>query len=148
MFEQERREMMTIPTATAKKIRSSQFAMSFPALNGEVVMQGHADYCAEHGHATHTSTDLEGNTTTGDRCPRCGKLTTEPSAEQIAEAVIRSALIDCRETGSKMDGRMVVEFRSAETAAERAAMIAPHVASVEICPNPTWIAFRRHPKAV
>ncbi len=42
-------------------------AMSFPAINGEVVTQGHADYCAEHGHASHTvGTDVSPN------CPRCG----------------------------------------------------------------------------
>jgi len=133
----------------------SNFGMSFPALNGEIVMQGHADYCEANGHATHTVTDLEGNTTTAERCPRCGKLTEAakaevaeqaPTAETDPEAVIRAAFEGCLESGGKLDGRVVVEFRTPEIAAERAAMIAPHVASVEICPNPTWIQFRRHPK--
>jgi len=123
---------------------SNQFAMSFPALNGEYVLQGHVDYCAEHGHATHTVLDESGEVVTiAERCPRCGELSNPASPEQVAKAVIKAALVDCLETGSKLDGRMVVEFRSAETAAERAAMIAPHVAHVEICPNPTWIAITR-----
>lgn len=41
--------------------------MSYPALNGEPVTEGHARYCQESGHATHT---VDGVTT--GRCPRCG----------------------------------------------------------------------------
>ena len=42
-------------------------AMSYPALTGEVVTQAHADHCAAHGHATHTS-----GTDVSPWCPRCG----------------------------------------------------------------------------
>lgn len=36
------------------------------ALNGDVVTQAHADYCAEHGHATYNLDNI---------CPRCGDVT-------------------------------------------------------------------------
>lgn len=45
------------------------FAMRWPALDGDMVLQGHADYCAKHGHAEHFINTVE----TG-RCPRCGEL--------------------------------------------------------------------------
>ena len=44
---------------------------SFPILTGDVVTQGHANYCAEHGHATHKVDGVD----TGV-CPRCGAVTT------------------------------------------------------------------------
>lgn len=123
---------------------SNQFAMSFPALNGEVVMQGHADYCAEHGHATHTVEAEDGTTTIAARCPRCGDLLEAPSnPDQTREAAVRAALEGWKEIASKLDGSTVVDFASKETAAERAALLAPHVSHVEICPNPTWIRFTR-----
>lgn len=45
------------------------YGMSYPALNGEVVTQGHADYCEANGHATHTV-----NGVAQPRCPRCDAL--------------------------------------------------------------------------
>jgi predicted RNA-binding Zn-ribbon protein involved in translation (DUF1610 family) len=45
-------------------------APSMAAAQGEPVTQRHADYCAEHGHATHTVDGAE----TGV-CPRCGDVT-------------------------------------------------------------------------
>lgn len=48
---------------------SDTYAVSFPALNHETVTQGHVDYCATSGHATHT---LAGQPQ--PRCPRCGEL--------------------------------------------------------------------------
>lgn len=45
------------------------YGLTYPALNGDVVTQGHADYCSDHGHATHTVDGVD----TG-RCPRCGEL--------------------------------------------------------------------------
>lgn len=48
------------------------FRNTFPALAGETVTQGHADACAEHGHATHK---IDG--VIQPRCPRCGELTEE-----------------------------------------------------------------------
>lgn len=61
--------------------RTNHFAMTFPALNGEVVTQGHADYCAANGHATHK---IDG--AIQDRCPRCGDLLpTDPREAKLAE---------------------------------------------------------------
>lgn len=54
------------------------YATSFPAASmsddylDRVVTQGHADYCAERGHATYTKDDV-----VQDFCPRCGAVTAE-----------------------------------------------------------------------
>ena len=46
----------------------ARFRMSWPALQGEVIQQGHADACALYGHATwHLDGQLQ------PRCPRCGE---------------------------------------------------------------------------
>lgn len=51
----------------------NEFAASFPAVStsdhwtDRVIKQGHVDYCAENGHATHTIDGIE-----QERCPRCG----------------------------------------------------------------------------
>lgn len=51
----------------------SNFGMSFPAISGEPVMKGHADYCAAHGHATHVVKRVDGTVHfVSPRCPRCG----------------------------------------------------------------------------
>jgi len=50
------------------------FALSYPALNGEVVTEGHAKYCNENGHATHTVDNINTNI-----CPRCGETKTAPA---------------------------------------------------------------------
>jgi hypothetical protein len=52
-----------MPTTVA-----SRYATSFPVLSHDVVTQGHADYCAEHGHATHTVDEV-----VSPFCPRCGQ---------------------------------------------------------------------------
>jgi len=44
-----------------------------PALEGRVITEGHADFCATNGHATHT---LNGVAQT--HCPRCDALLTLP----------------------------------------------------------------------
>lgn len=63
--------------------RYSHWAMSFPLAKGGDgnVCQGHADYCAEFGHATEKSTDLNGVTTVAGHCPRCGD--TLKTVEQV-----------------------------------------------------------------
>lgn len=43
-------------------------ALSFPALNGEVVTEAHSAICRDRGHATHT---VDG--TDSPICPRCGE---------------------------------------------------------------------------
>jgi hypothetical protein len=52
----------------------NQFAMSFPAISGgeQPVMQGHVDYCAKNGHATHSTLLEDGTPSVSPRCPRCG----------------------------------------------------------------------------
>lgn len=53
------------------------YATSFPAASDSdywgdrLVTQGHADYCADHGHATWTRDGVDVG-----RCPRCGDTTT------------------------------------------------------------------------
>lgn len=54
------------------------YKLSYPAVNGEVVTQGHADYCAEHGHAKHT---IDG--VVSPLCPRCGADKTSEVAAVI-----------------------------------------------------------------
>lgn len=44
-------------------------AMDMAALKGETVTQGHADFCAEHGHAKHTHDGV-----VSAFCPRCGAI--------------------------------------------------------------------------
>lgn len=44
-------------------------ALSYPALNGEVVTEAHAAYCVDKGHAVHTVDGVE-----QAMCPRCGEL--------------------------------------------------------------------------
>lgn len=66
-------------------VNRSQFAMSYPALDGAVVMQGHADYCREHGHATWTVDGVDTGT-----CPRCG-VTTAPAEAAPAEDTTEDA---------------------------------------------------------
>lgn len=63
--------------------RYGHWAMSFPLAKGGDgnVCQGHADYCAEFGHATEKSTDVDGVTTVAGHCPRCGDML--KTAEQI-----------------------------------------------------------------
>lgn len=56
----------------------SLFAMSFPALNGEWVLQGHADYCTANGHATHKVDGV-----LSPYCPRCGDTLPPESAPAV-----------------------------------------------------------------
>lgn len=55
------------------------YAHSYPALTGETVTQGHANYCAAHGHATYTQDGI-----VAPYCPRCGVNTTRTPAQQAA----------------------------------------------------------------
>ena len=57
-------------------------------VEGRVVMQGHADYCEENGHARHTVDGVE-----QVFCPRCG----EPrDAEPLPVSEAASRLADAR----------------------------------------------------
>lgn len=60
-------------TAEARR-RLGSFGVSFPALSGEMVLQGHADYCVVFGHASHTVSHLDGSATVSPWCPRCGDI--------------------------------------------------------------------------
>ena len=73
-------EMNKAVKPVRKMDRYSHWAMSFPLAKGGDgnVCQGHADYCAEYGHATEKSTDRNGVTTVAGHCPRCGDLLKTP----------------------------------------------------------------------
>jgi hypothetical protein len=67
----------------------SHYGMDMAAAKGEIVCQGHADYCAEHGHAKHTVDGVD----TG-RCPRCG-VRTIPASEEVPDNTEKfEALLD------------------------------------------------------
>jgi hypothetical protein len=53
----------------------SRYATSFPVIYGETVTEGHALYCREFGHATHTEDGEESRF-----CPRCGE---DKTAERL-----------------------------------------------------------------
>lgn len=63
------------------------YGMDMAAAKGQIVCQGHADYCAEHGHATHT---VNGKDT--GRCPRCGVITVPAPASEETTAKFESLL--------------------------------------------------------
>lgn len=77
--------------------RRKAFGMTFPALNGETVQQGHADYCAEHGHAKHR--DVDGNVSA--YCPRCGAVRETPAAGGIVTGEEAEVILGMTETGVK-----------------------------------------------
>lgn len=68
-------------------INLTRTAMEYPALNGEVVTQRHADYCADNGHAVHTV-----NGVISQQCPRCGEAKAE-RVTGLTTAEIKSALV-------------------------------------------------------
>lgn len=71
----------TTAPATSEAERRRLYGMTMPASRGETVCQGHADWCAEHGHATWTvDGEVQGT------CPRCGELV-GPAADVTAEQV-------------------------------------------------------------
>lgn len=72
------------PEAKDAPARGSHWAMEFPALNGTVVMQGHADYCSAHGHATHNNDGV-----ISPWCPRCGDRI---NADTVTDAAMARAL--------------------------------------------------------
>lgn len=72
----------------------SPYAASFPLTapadahwTDTVVTQGHADYCAAHGHATWTDDGVDMG-----RCPRCGTVTAATVAPAAAAAPTALAL--------------------------------------------------------
>ena len=50
--------------------KDSLFAREFPALTGETIQQGHADYCILWGHAKYTVDGV-----VQPFCPRCDAIT-------------------------------------------------------------------------
>lgn len=89
-------ERITARRAAGKPARDRFYAMDHAAIKGETVTQGHADYCAEHGHAV---TIVEGQ----DQgvCPRCGDVTMSATehAALVAECM-KAAEATARCTGS------------------------------------------------
>lgn len=59
----------------------NDYSRSFPVLTHDVVTQGHADYCAEHGHASHTVDGV-----VAAFCPRCGAKINRVDEIAIARA--------------------------------------------------------------
>lgn len=57
--------------------RFDRFRMSYPAINGEVITEGHARCCREHGHAT-----LKEDGVLSAMCPRCGENVHDVGAAQ------------------------------------------------------------------
>lgn len=55
------------PSLTTNE-RRVVFGMTFPAIDGGVITEGHRKYCAEFKHATYT---IDGVDT--PNCPRCGE---------------------------------------------------------------------------
>lgn len=53
-----------------------RYGLSTPALNGDVVTQGHTDYCRDNGHATYRIAGVGQGW-----CPRCGAVTTPATTE-------------------------------------------------------------------
>lgn len=76
-------EMNKTVKPARKMDRYGYWALSQPCTNGGTwdVRQGHADYCAEYGHATYTTVDLAKVETIHGWCPRCGD--TLKTAEQV-----------------------------------------------------------------
>lgn len=119
------------------------FAMSFPAIEGGVVMQGHADYCAANGHAKHTILGANGEVLeVAPYCPRCGD-NLKPTVKHTRTELIKAAIAGCYEIHSKSDGTVRVEFASPREAALASAKLeGAGCTEVEICPNPKWVAYR------
>ena len=57
---------------------TNNYRNSFPVVTGEIVCQGHADACAEFGHATYKIDGVDQG-----YCPRCNEVT-EKAAEPVA----------------------------------------------------------------
>lgn len=89
-------ELQAARRDAGKPARDRSYAMDHAAIKGETVTQGHADYCAEYGHAV---TIVEGQ----DQgvCPRCGDVTMSATehAALVAEC-LKAAEATARCTGS------------------------------------------------
>lgn len=66
----------------------SHFANTFPALEGNVVTEGHARYCRENGHATNMILGTNAlPESVSETCPRCGEfLSADDLRQEMAEA--------------------------------------------------------------
>lgn len=69
---------VSIATPSVTPVRAVH-SLDYPALDGRVVTQAHADYCQANGHATYKRDGVD----TG-MCPRCGEMR-QPSWQAIAE---------------------------------------------------------------
>jgi hypothetical protein len=101
-----------IAKGARKMDRYSHWATSFPLskYGDGNVCQGHADYCAEYGHATEKSTDLNGVTTVAGHCPRCGDTlmtaeatVAESTPDTITEAVEKADTLDSTDVRDMRD---------------------------------------------
>jgi hypothetical protein len=63
------------------------YKLSTPAINGETVTEGHAQYCRDNGHMTHTIDGVDQGF-----CPRCGEcLIDEPTREAAVKLFAEEA---------------------------------------------------------
>ena len=90
---------------------TSNFRMSYPAARGEMVLQGHADACAEFGHAAWV---IDG--VTQPRCPRCGETTaTEEEIEAYVTLLKATAAAEAEERRIKELMRNTLALTSSVT---------------------------------
>lgn len=79
------------PGMSDEAFRHAVYGMDMAAASGRAVLQGHADYCAAHGHAT--------NTVNGELqpyCARCDALLATPENIDVSEFDVPSVAHDAR----------------------------------------------------
>ena len=80
------------------------YALSYPAATGEVITQGHADYCAANGCATLTEYGI-----VASFCPRCGESN---STETYTVRAIKYAVLHTFPNGERIgNGYLTVPGR-------------------------------------
>lgn len=61
---------------------ANNYRNDYPVIDGRIVCQGHADACAEFGHATYTIDGVDQG-----YCPRCNEVTEKAAPAPVAEAI-------------------------------------------------------------
>lgn len=85
--EEARRRVAGEPTLADE--RRARWGMDMAAAQGRAVLQGHADYCSEHGHADHTTVTEDGQDYTSPYCARCGMEVRTRRQELAAGQLVR-----------------------------------------------------------
>lgn len=88
-----------VPAAPAETIaHDSHFGMETPAIDGRPVMQGHADYCAAHGHMKWTRDGV-----VDAMCPRCGEIVAPVESVTTADEHRAAAVEHDRKSAESFD---------------------------------------------